>query len=624
MSIEFRVLGPLEVVDDGREVAVAAGKRRALLGLLILNRNEVVPADRLIEELWAGRPPPTAAKSLQVHVSQLRKELVAAGGANGTCLVTRANGYVLELPPDSLDVARFERAVAEGEQALSAGRPHDAAARLREGLALWRGPPLVDFAYEPFAQEEIARLEEARLSAVEERIEADLALGRHRAVVAELEGLVAAHPLRERLRGQLMLALYRCGRRADALETYRDGRQRSIEELGLEPGAALRALEAGILADRPELAAPPAATRPVRAAMPLRAPLPLRAGRRGPLVLAIAGLLLAGAAAGALLRASGGGDPPEGTPPAIDVSANGVVGLSAAGQPVFAVPLPGRATDIAADGDRLVAVSIDSSALTIVDGRTQRLGRTLPLAMRPAAVAAAGGSVWVADGRRGLLVRLDAGYEQVAARARWRRPARREAVGLSRFDPTAVALAGGFAWVTDGSDRLVRSDAAGHVRTIAAPHPLDGVSAGAGALWAFSTRAAAVVRVDPRTGSVTDTIPIVGRPGSEAPAPIAIAATATAVWVLNGNTATVSRIDARTRGVTATIPLALEASPRDIDAGAGAVWVASFDGSVTRIPVDGGEPRSSYVGESLSGVAGAARRVWVAALALDQQIPGGE
>jgi DNA-binding beta-propeller fold protein YncE len=269
-------------------------------------------------------------------------------------------------------------------------------------------------------------------------------------------------------------------------------------------------------------------------------------------------------------------------------------------------------------------VSIDSSALTIVDGRTERLSRTVPLPLRPAAVAAADGAVWVADGRRGLLVRMDAGYERVAARARWRRAARREAVGLSRLDPTAVALAGGFAWVTDGSSRLVRSDADGNVRTFSAPHPLDGVVAGAGALWAFSNREAAVVRVDPRSGSITDPVPIVGRPGSEAPAPIAIAATASAVWVLNGNTATVSRIDARTRGVTATIPLALEASPRDIDAGADAVWVASFDGSVTRIPVDGGEPRSSFVGESLSGVAGSAHRIWVAAVALDQQIPGGE
>jgi DNA-binding beta-propeller fold protein YncE len=288
------------------------------------------------------------------------------------------------------------------------------------------------------------------------------------------------------------------------------------------------------------------------------------------------------------------------------------------------VPLPGRATDLAADGDRLFAVSIDSSALTIVDSRTRKLARTIPLAMRPAAVAVGGDSVWVADGRRGLMVRMDVGYERVVARATWRRAVRPEAVGLSRLDPTAVAVAAGDAWATDGSRRLIRSDPSGAVRFVNARHPLDGVTAGAGAVWAFSGSDATIVRVDPRTGAITDEIPIVGRPGSEAPAPIAIAATAAAVWVLNGNTATVSRIDARTRGVTGTIPLAIEASPRDIEAGAGAVWVSSFDGSITRIPPNGGEPRAGFVGESLVGVAASARHLWVAAVALDQQIPGGE
>ena len=290
----------------------------------------------------------------------------------------------------------------------------------------------------------------------------------------------------------------------------------------------------------------------------------------------------------------------------------------------FALPLPGRPTDVAAEGERLFAVTIDSSALTITDGRTRRLARTVPLPMRPAAVAVAADTVWVADGRRGLLVRLDAGYERIAARATWRRPPRREAVGLSGFDPTAVTVAGGAAWATDGSARLVRADPSGRVTRVRAAHRLDGIAAGAGAVWAISREDAAVVRVDPRSGRVTDEIRIAARPGGEAPAPIAVAATSSAVWVLNGNTATVSKIDARTLGVTATIPLSLEQSPRDIDAGAGAVWVANFDGTLTRIPVGRGEPRSSFLRASLVGVAGSAGRVWLAAVALDQQIPGGE
>src|SRR3954471_8720303 len=400
--MDFRLLGPLEVQDAGRDVVIGGGRRRALLALLLLHRNEVVPADRLIEALWDGRPPATAAKGLQVHVSQLRKELTPAGGTNGAALLTRSNGYVLEVAPESVDIARFERALAEAERAFDDGRPAEGAARLREGLALWRGPPLVDFTYEAFAQDEIARLEELRLAALEDRIDADLTLGRHRQAVAELETLVQAQPFRERLRAQLMLALYRCGRQGEALESYREGRRRSVAELGLEPGAALRELEARILADDPALAAPPSAVRP--------AP---RAVRRAPLALVAAGLLLGGAAVFALVR-QGGGKTRTAPPPALDLGANSIVALDATGaRPQFALPLPGRATDIAVDGDRVFVVSIDSSALTIVDGRARRLSRQIVtgLPLRPAAVAASGGSVWVADGRRGLLVRMDAGYE---------------------------------------------------------------------------------------------------------------------------------------------------------------------------------------------------------------------
>jgi hypothetical protein len=250
--------------------------------------------------------------------------------------------------------------------------------------------------------------------------------------VSELESLVIAHPLRERMRGLLMLALYRCGRRADALEAYPDGRARSVEELGLEPGPALRALQAQILDDAPELA-PPRGVSPAA-----------RRTRRLTIALLAAGVLLAGAALGALLRE----DEPALTAarPALDVAPNSVVALDPSdGRARLALPLPGRPTDLAASGDRVYAVSIDSSALTIADARTGRLERTIPLSMRPAAVAVAGEEVWVADGRRGLLVRLAAGYERILTRARWRRPAQREAVGLSRLESTGVALAAGAA-----------------------------------------------------------------------------------------------------------------------------------------------------------------------------------
>src|SRR5215216_794016 len=161
--MEFRLLGPLEVLDAGQQVAVGGHKRRALLALLLLHRNEVGPAERLIDELWDGRPPTTAAKGLQVQISQLRKELARVSDPNGAALLTRASGYVLQVAPETVDIDRFERALADGERARAAGRPEKALAHLSEALELWRGSPLVDFAYEAFAQDEIVRLEELRL-----------------------------------------------------------------------------------------------------------------------------------------------------------------------------------------------------------------------------------------------------------------------------------------------------------------------------------------------------------------------------------------------------------------------------------------------------------------------------
>ena len=255
--MEFRILGPLEVVGASGPVPVEASKQRALLALLLLHRNEVVSAERLIDQLWGDRPPKTARKTLQMHVSHLRRSL------GPDVVVTRAPGYVLDVEPGQLDLERFEALVEEARTAA----PATAARLLREALALWRGPPLADLEYEPFAQGEIARLEELRLAALEARIDAEHALGQHVESVGELEALAVAHPLRERIRGQLMLALYRSGRQADALESYRQARLTMVEELGIEPGRELRDLEQAILRQEDALelvSAPP--ERPVRGA----------------------------------------------------------------------------------------------------------------------------------------------------------------------------------------------------------------------------------------------------------------------------------------------------------------------------------------------------------------------
>src|SRR6266536_3900630 len=279
--MEFRMLGPLEVRDKERLLDVGGGKQRSVLALLLVHANEVVSSDRLIDGLWPDAPPPTASKIVQVHVSRLRKALDGDGEG---ILLTRGHGYLLRVQPGQLDRDRFRGLLEEGRAALAADDPDKAAETLRQALALWRGPPLAEFAYDSFAQEEIARLEELHLAALEERIEADLAVGRHDAVVQELEQLVGRHPLRERLRSQLMLALYRSGRQAEALEVYRDARRTLADELGLEPSPTVQQLERAILGHDQVIQTP------------TRRSAPERSRRKGGVLIAAGALVLVAAA----------------------------------------------------------------------------------------------------------------------------------------------------------------------------------------------------------------------------------------------------------------------------------------------------------------------------------------
>ena len=259
-SLEFRLLGPLEVRCDGRTVDLGAYRQRSLLAVLLLCANEVVSRDRLIGEVWGEEAPVSARNMVQVYVSRLRKALGRG------LLLTQPPGYVLRVGEAQLDSIRFSALVTRAHGAMADGEPGAARDLLVEAIALWRGPPLADFTYESFAQREVGRLEELRLEAIELRIDADLAVGRHARLVGELEHLITLHPFRERLRGQLMLALYQSGRQAEALEAYRAARSTLVEELGIEPSVALQRLEQAILAQDRELqaaAATPAARRPV-------------------------------------------------------------------------------------------------------------------------------------------------------------------------------------------------------------------------------------------------------------------------------------------------------------------------------------------------------------------------
>jgi DNA-binding SARP family transcriptional activator len=253
--MDFRILGPLQVLDGDRSLALAGSKPRALLALLLLHANETLTTDRLIDELWGERAPAGAAKTLQMHISRLRKALAGSDGSGRTSpIVTRERGYELALDPEQLDSHRFERLLARGRAELAGDRADSAVRAFEEALALWRGDPLADLAYEPFALPEIARLDDLRIATLEQLMEAKLALGGHAEVVEQLEVLIGEHPYRERLRAQLMLALYRCDRQADALQAYQDARRTLVDELGIEPGERLRELERAVLAQDPGLA----------------------------------------------------------------------------------------------------------------------------------------------------------------------------------------------------------------------------------------------------------------------------------------------------------------------------------------------------------------------------------
>jgi DNA-binding SARP family transcriptional activator len=254
--VEFRILGPLEVVDGERPITLKGSRLRALLVLLLTSANEVLSVDRLIDELWGARPPRAAGNALQYHVSQLRKALAPVD-----LIETREPGYTIRVGADQLDLLRFEQLVAEAQN----HPPENAARILRLALGLWRGPALADLIREPFAQAEIRRLEELHLGALERRIDADLALGRRAELVGELETLSRQHPYREALRAQLMLALYGSGRQAEALDLYRDTRRLLVDELGIEPGPAIQQLEQAILRQDPALDATGPDARSVRA-----------------------------------------------------------------------------------------------------------------------------------------------------------------------------------------------------------------------------------------------------------------------------------------------------------------------------------------------------------------------
>ena len=366
-TIEFRILGPLEVWREGGSLPLGGLKQRSLLALLLLQANQVVSTDRLVHELWGDEPPSTAVTALHGYVSQLRKliEPERAAGGESRVLVTRPPGYVLNVGPGQLDLDRFEASVRHAREELVAGRPEPAARDLREAFALWRGAPLADLASEPFAQSAARPLEELWLAALEDRIDADLALGRHREVASELEAVIRRHPLRERLRGQQMLALYRCGRQADALNAYADARRTLSEELGIEPSSALKQLERDILNQAESLGAP--AREQEQEAAAEAAP---RRRRRTGVVFASATAAVIAVAAGIVLVTRSGSDGSTGVP------ANAVGRLAADGTLASSAAVGSHPTSVAVGAGAVWSLDSGDGTITRVDARTHRRVRS--------------------------------------------------------------------------------------------------------------------------------------------------------------------------------------------------------------------------------------------------------
>jgi ABC-type transport system substrate-binding protein/DNA-binding SARP family transcriptional activator/streptogramin lyase len=543
----FGVLGPLEVWLDGALVRVGGPRQRALLGLLLCHANRVISRDQLIEELLGDQPAATADRILRVQVSRLRKALGDVNGSGQPRLQTRPPGYLLYVADGELDLHMFEQQVAAGRQALADSNPGRAAGLLREAESLWRGRPLADLESEPFAGLEARRLETLRIQAVEDRIDVELALGRHTVVCPELEQLVTEHPMRERLRGQLMIALYRCGRQADALQTYQEGRSLLVEELAVEPGPQLRKLQLAVLGQDSALdLPPPAARQDSREAMPPAAVAPDVAADQS-------GVTTDQAAA----SRPGPGTRPRPRPRRRIRRITLALGMAAALATLVLVPLSRHeAAQTPLNGNLVALVSAS-------DGAVQA---TVPLQAPPASVATGAGSVWVAEPGAGLVARID--------------PVRRavEATIPVGTRPTRVVAAGGQVWVLDQADRtLARIDP--HTDTVAqtitpAGQPSD-ILLSAGSLWVASGGNGRVLRIDPGTGRTRSVVRTGGNPSG-------LAATGGAVWVATDDSGLLAQIDARTGQVRSRIRIS--DAPAAVVAGASGLWVLSpLDATVSRV-----------------------------------------
>jgi ABC-type transport system substrate-binding protein/DNA-binding SARP family transcriptional activator/streptogramin lyase len=596
MGFEFRILGPLEVRLDGSPVQIGGPRQRALLAMLLLSANRVVSRDRLIDELLPDAAAGTADHQLRVQVSRLRRALGAPDR-----LLTRAPGYALQVEPGELDLEQFEHLLAEGDTALRARRFEAAAHAFRQAESLWRGRPLADLEFEPFARIDVERLAELRLAVIEKRIETELALGRHAMLVPELEAHVAEHPMREQLRAQLMLALYRSGRQADALAAYRTGRELMSEELALEPSPALRQLEQSILCQE-------------------------------------AGLELSGSAGGSLATEVHEQPQPRGAevvPELADRSSS----ADGRGRRVALVGLALLLAVLAITSVFLFrgsrALTASANSIGVLDTASGVLAADVAAGGHLGGIAEGAGGVWATDTADGQLLELNPASRRV----------QRIPVGRG---PTGVTVGGGEVWVVNQLDRTVSEVNPHALRQVASfqvGNGADGIAFGDGSAWVANVIDDTVSRVNPITGKVT-TIPLAGQPSGVTVGPegvwVASASTGQlllinphtntvdqvkeiggtlagvavgggSVWVANAGEQAVSRFDPGSGTVT---NINVGKAPLGVAYGNGTAWAAdTLDGTIARIDPRSNSVRLIQVGAAPSAVAVEGKRLWMTLLA---------
>jgi len=608
-ALEFLLLGTLEVRRSGKPLQLGGLRQRALIALLCLRPGAVLTVDELADRLWGEHPPTSVRHMVEVYVSKLRK-VVGPG-----VLITRPPGYVLEADPNCLDVTRFELFLTRGREALSQGELETAVAELKQGLDLWRGPALADFTYESFAQAEIARLDDLRRLAEDEWIEAQLLLGRAEGLVGSIEALVVAEPLRERRHAQLMRALWRAGRQADALAAYRRARETLVGELGIEPGPDLHAVHAAILnQDETVLAVPPTAQPGVPSRTLERTKRPGSSRKRARGLLAVL-FISAAAAVSISVLAIVRGQGPAGSPaPAVEVVPNSVALIDPTRAEVVGDVPVGRTPGPVVFGNGAAWVgNFEDKTISRIDAQTKAV-ITLGIDVRPYGLAIGEGALWVTNSGTGdtsaTLTRRDLISDRIdsielgpghpfrgdldprgapslvgrampvvvhdgvvwAGRRYYSQVVRIDASNAEPVkrirgpDPAGLAAAHGNVWVVNLYDNTVWRVEASSGRVEAKVQVGETpccVVATESAIWVASGRTQ-VWRISPRSNSVEATVDV-GRN------PVAIAAGEGAIWVANYGDSSVSRIDAQTNHVT-TLPL--QRRPVDIAVGGGAVWVS--------------------------------------------------